>query len=165
MTTIYPMKLTKLLEKENLSYIPRKVTEKEYLKRYCRYWQSEYSGYFKIYDIYHIKKNEYYSVKYNDGLYAELPYPVDGTLYELLIDQNHIQNIDQIINSSTSYTGYEIRYWFWKHHINLNSPKYRGFSSFIYPNSKSTILEDKYYFIIGKELNGKYKNCKVIVDK
>lgn len=161
---IYPKQLEELLEGTN--YIPRKLKLGENLKQYHRYWSSFFDVFFKVMQIYHVEKTEYYSVKFPNLLFGEISFPVDyNYMYELMVDYHNIKDIENIINHSESFTGAEIRYWFYINKINLNDPKYRAFYPFLNPESKSGILDDKHYFICATQINNAYTNCKVKIDK
>lgn len=162
---IYPAKLDQYLKDNKRSrYIPKRLPKDSKLFKYHKYWHSMYCNCFKVQDIYSIEDNEYYSVRYNDSLFAELPYPVND-LYELIPDRRNIYSIRNLVDSKKSYTGAEIRYWFWTRNIDLENSKYKGFASFLDINSKSTISDNKFYFIAAKLVDEKYIKCRLIVDE
>lgn len=163
---IYPAKLDQYLQDNKGSrYIPKRIPKDAKLLKYHKYWHSMYNNCFKVQDIYHIDNNEYYSVRYQDSLFAELPYPVDNNLYELYTDRRNIFSIRNIIDSKKSYSGAEIKYWFWSRHIDLEDSKYKGFVSFLDINSKSVISDNKFYFISAKLINDRYIKCRLITDE
>lgn len=163
---IYSDKLEKFLREENHQYIPRKIKSNENLKIYKRYWDAFSDTYYKIEKIYNVEDVEYYSVKYLDSMFGEISFPVDfDYTYELMVDKNNLDKID-IINNKISYSGAEIKYWFFINNIDLGSEIYNKFWPFIDPNSKSVISDDKYYFIFATlNKKGQYRDCKVSLDK
>lgn len=152
---------------ENNQYIPRKIKPDEHLKLYHRYFSIFDSLYFKVDKIYNVFKTEYYSVKYPNFMYGEISYPIQSEyIYEFFLDKKNIKNISDIVNSRKSYLGAEIKYWFFINNIDLSEEsKHYGFKSFLELNSKSTIQDDKYYFLYGHEKENKYLHCKIVVDK
>lgn len=142
-------------------YIPRKIKHNEHFKQYHRYWSSFSEVYCKVLDIYFIKNIEYYSVKLQNSLFSELSYPLpDDYIFELLVDYKDLEH-SWIINNFKlgSLTGAEIRYWFFIKDIDLNDPEYDGFWSYLDYTSKSSISDDKYYFVkmIDTESGRKFK--------
>ena len=163
---IYPDKLEKFIMEENHLYIPRKIKINEHLKKFKRYWSSFSDLYFKVEEIYFANDIEYYSVKYPNLLFGSISYPLNHEFtFELMIDKNNIANMDNIINTKISLSGAEIKFWFFIKKIDMNSDKYSGFWSFIDPNSKSLISDDKYYFLYASYNNEIYKDCKVSLDR
>lgn len=167
---IYPEKLREyiLSEESQIDYIPRHIKFNEHLRLYRRYWVKYFDDEcIKVDEIYEIEGVEYYYVKHPNSLYDTITYPLDcNYTYELLIDKKDIKNIDNIINTKISYTGAEIKYWFFIHNIDLSSEKYIGFWSFLNPNSKNVISDDKYYFVKSYEQeNGIHIDCRVSLDK
>lgn len=164
MIRLYPVSLEKYL-KDNPMYLPRKTKEDERLKLYHRYWLTQTDFFVKIVDVFDCFGIEYYTVKRANSLMASLSYPFDNSVYELLIDKLDIGSIKNIVNSNRSYSGAQIRYWFFLHQEALLSKKYEGFISYIEMNSKSTIADDKYYFLLANtNKKGVYKDCKIKLD-
>lgn len=164
MKQLYPEKLEEIIF-NNPTHIPYIVSpETKRLKLYRKYFSVERNTLFKVWQIYEVGKELYYSIKYPDHLFGEITYP-KGKLYELFSDSNNIRNTKTIINTKISYTGAEIRYWFFIN--NKLGKKYKGFIPFINPNSKSCIMDNKYYFVYSKydEKTNKYYNIIIIQDK
>ena len=162
---IYPEKLEEFI-KEGHNYIPRKLKFREHLKLFKRYWLCYSDSYLKVDQIYNIENVEYYSVKFPNSLFGQISYPLDeDSTFELMLDSNNVENVDNIINTKVSYSGAEIKFWFFIKNIDMNSEKYCGFWSFIEPNSKSVISDDKYYFLYAFYSNDIYKKCKVSLDR
>lgn len=164
MIKIYPEKL-ELFLMNNTHYLPRQVTSREHLKRYHRYWLTLSEEYIKVKDIYLVKDTEYYTVKYSKSLFGSLSYPVEEIGYELLIDKINLHNVKEIVNTKTSYSGAQIKYWFFIHREELDHLKYEGFLPFLDPMSESKISDDKYYFLYAKNCNNIYKNCKILLNR
>lgn len=163
---IYPEKLSNLIGYNNNSYIPRKLKIDERLRLYKRYWTSYSNDCFKVDKVYFIDGIEYYSVKYSNLLHGEISFPVDSDyIYELHTDRNNIKSINNIINTKASFLGSEIKYWFHVNNIDLSSIKYSGFWSFLDPNSKSVISDNKYYFLFASYDNDIYSDCKISLDR
>jgi hypothetical protein len=118
-----------------------------------------------VQQIYFVDDIEYYSVKYPKSLFGEFSFPVNKNTCELYIDKNNISSISNIINSNISYSGAEIRYWFFIKNIDLSSNAYNGFWSFIDPDSKSLISDDKFYFLKAIYKDGKYIKCRISLDR
>lgn len=157
---IYSNDIAEIVRKNK--YVPRKINSDIYLKLYHRYYCNYSETYFKVQRIYLVNNIEYYSVNYSNNMGAELsgPYNVD---YELLTDYRNVEK-ENIINSNNSYYGREIKYWFFINNIDLNDPKYSEFWSFLNPNNKRTISDDKLYFVNAVEVNNMYKNCTITID-
>ena len=128
-------------------YIPRKFKVNEKLKLYHKYWIPEYGGTVKVSDIEIINGISYYFIKFDKNMSANITYPVTySDMYELLHNYDNIEKQD-IINSSKSYSGAEIKFWFVVNKIDLDNPKYKGFWSFLDDNSMSVVADNKYYFV------------------
>lgn len=160
MIHLYPSDLEKYLSKKDYIYIPRQLKQDEGLKIYKRYWSIYESINYKVDQIFTDKNNiEYYNVKYSGLFFGTITYPVKDT-YELMIDKNNIKSLDNIINTNRMYSGAEIKFWFYIKN-NLNSEKFNGFLSFLDPNSKNQISDNKMYYLYANEQNGIYKDCKI----
>lgn len=161
---IYPVKLAEFLQENN--YIPRKIRYNEHLRMFRRYWIDYSDLFLKVDKIYNVAGDEYYSVRYRDNLYGEISYPLDHeSTFELLLDKRGIKKLNNIINSPESFSGAEIKYWFFTHNINIKSDKYFGFLSYLDPNSKSLICDSKYYFVSAIFKDDKYINCRINLDR
>lgn len=137
------------LEEEviNTRYIPRKFRPNEKLKLYHKYWIPEFGGTVKVHEIEYIEGVPYYFIKFGRNMSANITYPVTFSgMYELLHNYDDIENQD-IINSSKSFSGAEIKYWFICNKIDFEDSEYRGFWSFLDDNSMSVVADNKYYFI------------------
>lgn len=163
MKNIYPTKLEEFIMK-NSQYVPRLMDpDDKQLKLYHRYWFTLAEQYGKVQEVYKIEDIDYYTMKFPESLFGSITFPEEEIIYELLIDKNNLKNIN-IINTRISYSGAQIRYWFFLHKDELGY-KYKKFWSFIDPNSKSLIIDNKYYFLYANLKDDIYKNCKVVMDK
>lgn len=154
---IYPTELeNKVIRSKR--YIPRKMNIKERLKLNHRYWIDGY-GTVRVYNKFTICNIEYYSIIDNNNMRGCISYPINENIdrYELLYNKNRIEDCN-IINSSTSYTGAEIKFWFAANKIDLKNSKYSTFWSFVSKNSN--IIDNKYYYAI---MNNNI--AKLILDK
>lgn len=164
---IYTDKMEEFLRKQNYTYLPRKIREQEHLKLYKKYYSTLSDTCFKVNQVYYTGGIEYYSVKeIGTLLFAEISYPYESEyLYELLTDRRNVIHLQNIINTNISYSGAEIKLWFLYQKDNNKLSKYSKFISFIDPNSKSVICDEKYYFLYGKESEkGIYYDCKMSAD-
>lgn len=137
------------LEEEviNTRYIPRKFRENEKLKLYHKYWVPEFGGTIKVHEIEYINGVPYYFIKFARNMSANITYPCNYTdMYELLHNYDNIEK-ENIINSSKSYSGAEIKFWFIVNKIDFDDPQYRGFWSFLDDTSMSVVADNKYYFV------------------
>ena len=158
---IYPPKLEEYIRKNK--FIPRKIRKNEHLKMYHRYWLEDYNDIVKVEDIFFTSGVEYYSVKYNSmNSCISAPVTAIGT-YELLYNKDCIEKLN-LINSDTSYTGAEIKYWFILNNIDLkHGAIYAGFWSFLNPNSNNLLIDNKYYFVSYNK--SRKQKCQIILDK
>ena len=137
------------LEEEDIStrYNPTKFRENEKLKLYHKYWIPEFGGTIKVQEIEYINGVPYYFIKFSKNMSANITYPCNYTeMYELLHNYDNIEK-ENIINSSKSYSGAEIKFWFIVNKIDFDDPQYRGFWSFLDDTSMSVVADNKYYFV------------------
>jgi hypothetical protein len=161
----YPKNLINILRKSKNPFIPRKLPDKfKQLKVHRKYYASEFASasYFKVIDSFETEQETYVVLLFVDDLYWTIPSKLNNMLdiYELIYDKYNLLG-KNIINSGSSYYGYEIKYWF----FNKNNNKFNKFKVYLEDNGKYKIDESDKYFItanIGK--NGKYINVKMIRD-
>ena len=162
--SIYNDKLEDFIKKHP-QYIPNRINSVDNLKLYHRYWASTFpDDYFKVQQIYTIDNIEYYSVKYSNSLYAEIPYPLnDDEIYDLLVDKNNIRHKNIICeNLNTSYLGCEIKYWFF---LQRSNSLIGSFDKYLL-SSKSIISDNKYYFVLADlHKDNTYHNCRMVQDR
>lgn len=142
---IYTKNMELFLSKRN--YIPRRIMQNEPLKLYKRYYCYFDDLYFKIDNIFYIGNQEYYSVKTQNLYYSILTEVNNNYIYEFMIDKNNIINTKEIINTNISYSGAEIRYWFFLNQDNIDENIFDRFYKFLDMNGKSVINDNKYYYL------------------
>lgn len=156
---IYDEELEYILKKKNL--IPRLLRD-NVLKYKRKYYIRSIPGISYVENIDNIHSTYYYFIRYGSNMRGNLTYPINDTIYELNYDVDEIYK-DDIINSNQSYYGDEIKYWFIKNNINLENSKYKGFCTYLNPNSKRVISDYKRY----KVYYDKYakQKCKIIMER
>ena len=142
---IYPSKLE--LEIRKNKYIPRQINKRERLKLYHKYYLPDY-GIIKVEDIELIEQVEYDFIRYDTIKRGCITHPVDNIgVYELLHNFDDIDK-ENIINSSKTFSGAEIKFWFVVNKINFDNPNYKGFYQFLDPLSNNLLVDTKYYYVI-----------------
>lgn len=158
---IYPEDLEN--EILNSNFIPRLIKPDERLKLYHKYYIPSLNGFVKVQYIENINGVEYYFLKCKNKLSACTSYPLyKENIYEFLFNNGKLDGKD-IINSNISYTGAEIKYWFIKNKIDLNSSKYYGYWSYLNPESDSVLMDYKYYKVYYNP--NRRQKCQIILDK
>ena len=159
----YPNQLINILRKSKSPLIPKRLSDKQkILKPHHKYYATEFASasYFKVIDSFNTDQETYVVLLFVDNLYWTLPSRLNKMLdiYELLYDKNNILNTN-IINSNSSYYGYEIRYWF----FNKNNNKLNDFKDYLDNNGKYKIDDSCKYFITAdiNKKSGKYYNAKI----
>ena len=136
---LYPKDLCKFINK--FSYIPKKIKYRNELKQFAKYYCLEQNIGFKIEEVIEVSNQFYYQIKFLDNSkQAVIPYEEKFHYYELLVDKNEIVSLDSIVNSPIPYYGSEIKYWFYKHKINLDNSNYRHFK-YLLMNSRRVISD------------------------
>lgn len=151
---------SEFLEKEIIAtkYIPRKFKPNEKMKLHHKYWIPDFEGTVKVNDSDIIDGITYYFIKFGKYMNACISYPLSyDNMYELLHNHDSIEN-EEIINSSKSYSGAEIKFWFIVKEIDFEDPLYKGFWPFLDDTSKSVVADNKYYFVkYDQNLRQKFK--------
>lgn len=144
-------------------YIPRRIKKNEKLKVFHKYWMPEFGGTVKVNNIEYYDGITYYFLRFAKNMMANISHPIGSeNVYELLHNYDEIEN-DNIINSSKSYSGAEIKFWFIANKIDFSNPLYEGFLSFLQDESLNVVSDNKFYFV---KYNPKLKQkFKVIIDK
>ena len=100
-------------------------------------------------------------IKNDDNTYAwivDLPHPQYD--YYITYDKIGLWK-KEIINTDKAYTGAEIRYWFFRHNIDIFDKKYAGFWKYVEQSGEDSI-EDRYmYKLFGDLKKDVYRNCRV----
>lgn len=165
MKQIYPKSLEEYMKSKPESvYIPRRLYNDEKLRLYKRYYQVFQELYFKVIDVYNTDGIEYYTIRYNDSMIGTMTFPIDySTTYEMIPDRMDIANLDNIINTDISYTGAEIKFWFYSHNIDFDDEYYEKFYPYISNTSKSEISDEKSYFVYTS--TNESRKCRFVLDK
>ena len=164
MINIYPKGIEKILS--YTSYIPRLVRPKEQLRLHHRYHLSEYKSYAEVINIITIGKDKYYTLRFKNSIQACISLPIFDQCWELIADSNNIKKLNNIINNKRSYSGAEIKFWFYINRDKVNNQNYKDFFSYLNRSSLSVISDDKWYYVVAeKAKSGKYTNCKLQIDR
>ena len=144
-----PFFSNKLIDIINRGYIPKKLYNNEQLKLYHIYWNQSDNVKFKVYDTDIIDSIEYYYIKnIKENLYSVYTYPINTEcLWELIDDFKHIKK-QNIINSTHSYSGIEIKYWFTINRVKFPE-KYK---------SKTTLnnIDDNIFYFLKRDKENNY---------
>lgn len=144
-------------------YIPRRIKKNERLKVFHKYWMPEFGGTVKVNEIEYYNGTAYYFLRFAKNMMANITHPVEQeNVYELLHNYDEIEK-DNIINSSKSYSGAEIKFWFIVNKIDFSNPLYEGFLSFVNDKSLNVVSDNKFYFV--KYNPNSRQKFKVIVDR
>lgn len=161
----YPDYIKYILDKSKVTLIPKKVPDKQkYFKMYHKYYCKDFSieSYFKVIDIFDVEEDKYATLSFSDNIFWTIPNIIEDNsgLYELIYDKNKI--LDQkIINSDSSYYGYELIYWFY----NKYNYRYSEFKPYIEDNGKCRFNESCKYFINADFKDGKFINVRIKADR
>ena len=164
---IYPGYLVKVLRKcrDLENYIPKLMYKDDDLKIYHKYISLIdrcCNEPFKIESIFFEEGTRYCTVRYLiSSKFAVLPDPVDNIDYEFIKDRHNIKDVN-IINNESYYYGSEIKYWFYIHNIDLDSPKYRAFRQYIEMYRTNTISDNTLYQVTGRLVDDNYVHAAFI---
>lgn len=156
--------LEKLIKRKKI--IPYQVNPGDKLLRGKWYYDIYYSSLFKVLEVkykaggvldYAITKSD---EGYNSYISTQLT-PYED--YIIDFDRNGLSE-EMIINSEKSYTGAEIRYWFFMNDINCFDPKYRLFWTYVDTYSKNRVADKQKYFLYAVLKNNVYSHCRVVKD-
>lgn len=156
------------------SSLERKIKEKKLIPYHLypndRYKKKQW--YFCLYDniifkVLEVKYNkdgelDHAYIRTDDNLYSYIASDLTDEDYYIERDTEQIYK-ENIINSTKTYTGAEIIYWFFIHDITSFDKKYKNF--WIYLDRYSTYrISDysRYYVIADQDKDGNYINCKFI---
>ena len=156
--------LEKLIKRKKI--IPYQVNPGDKLLRGKWYYDIYYSSLFKVLEVKYkpggildyaiTKSDEGYSNYISTQLTPYEDYIID-------YDRNGLAE-EVIINSEKSYTGAEIRYWFFMNDINCFDPKYKLFWTYVDTYSKNKVSDKQKYFLYAVLKNNVYSHCRVIKD-
>lgn len=140
--------------KKSIRYEPNKLY-------YSDYW----GDIFKVISVDYGQDGELNNayIHYNNGYYGCLCSPFSKEDYLFERDTNYLSK-KNIINSGLSYTGAEIRYWFFIRHITSSNPIYKGFWKYVDFSSGHKVCDTSRYFINGSinPETGYYTDCRLI---
>lgn len=156
--------LEKLIKRKQL--IPYQVNPGDKFIKGKWYYDSYYRSLFKIIDVKYKAGNilDHAITRSEEGYSSYIVTPL--TPYEDYIIDFDTKNIaeENIINSEKSYTGAEIRYWFFINNITCFDPKYRYFWTYVDTYSNNKVADKQKYFLYAGLKNGVYTHCRVIKD-
>lgn len=155
--------------KINCGYIPYRVAKGDRYYRRKFYYNSYWNMCIYIINTHYNKRNGtlvniYARSEEDNGYHVIASDPAPGD-YLLLKDHNHICEIDDIVNSKHSFTGAEIKYWFFIKEIDCFNKQYKGFWGYVDASSDFEIADKTKYFLLGEpDKNGIYHNCRIKKD-
>jgi hypothetical protein len=156
--------LEKQIKRKRL--IPYQMTPTDKFMRGKWYYDQYYGNIFKVLEVKYKQGNilEYAITKSDEGYssYISTP-PVPFEDYIIEHDTTDIVERD-IINSEKSYTGAEIRYWFFMNDITCFDPKYKYFWTYVDTYSNNRVADRQKYFLYAVLKNNVYTHCRVIKD-
>ena len=154
--SVFNSHLCKLLSSDSVEskYIPRVIKYNESLKIRHKYWLQDFESIVKVEELFYINDDIYYTIKdCITGRYAAISVSEISTNYELLVDYNDVLSDEQIVNTGITYSGAEIRAWFFYNIDDSNEDKYEGFLSYLdYYNDKHSINDSKCYYLYGDNI-------------
>lgn len=156
--------LEKLIKRKRV--IPYQANPGDRFMRGKWYYDLFYSTLYKILDVKYGTNNmlEYAITKSDEGYSSYITTPLSPYEdYIIDFDTNDIAETN-IINSEKSYTGAEIRYWFFMNDITCFDPKYRYFWTYVDTYSNNRISDKQKYFLYASLKNDVYTHCRVIKD-
>jgi hypothetical protein len=156
--------LEKLIKRKRI--IPYQVNPGDRFMKGKWYYDMFFGSLFKVIDVKYKSGNilEYAITKSDEGYSSYISTPLSP--YEDYIIDHDINNIAEqdIINTEKSYTGAEIRYWFFINNITCFDPKYRYFWAYVDTYSNNRVSDKQKYFLYAAIRNGVYTHCRVVKD-
>lgn len=155
--------LEKLIRRKQL--IPYQCTPGDRFMRGKWYYDSYYSSLFKVIDVKYKSGNvlDYAITKSDEGYNSYITTPLSPEDFIIDFDKSGLVK-ENIINSEKSYTGAEIRYWFFMNNIDCFNTKYRYFWTYVDTFSNNRISDKQKYFLYAGMRNDEYIHCRVIKD-
>jgi hypothetical protein len=155
--------LEKLIRRKQL--IPYQCTPGDRFMRGKWYYDSYYSSLFKVIDVKYKSGNvlDYAITKSDEGYNSYITTPLSSEDFIIDFDKSGLVK-ENIINSEKSYTGAEIRYWFFMNNIDCFNTKYRYFWTYVDTFSNNRISDKQKYFLYAGMRNDEYIHCRVIKD-
>ena len=130
------------------------------------YYDTYYNSLFKVTEVKYNSGNilDYAITKSDEGYSSYITSPLSPYEdYIIDFDTKDIATMN-IINSERSFTGAEIRYWFFMNDINCFDPKYKYFWTYVDTYSNNKVADKQKYFLYAGLKNNVYTKCRVIKD-
>ena len=156
--------LEKLIKRKKI--IPYQVNPGDKLMRGKWYYDLYYSTLFKVLDVkYKAGGILDYAITKSDEGYSSYISTQLSPYEDYIIDYDKSGLSEEIIiNSEKSYTGAEIRYWFFMNDITCFDQKYRYFWTYVDSFSKNRVSDKQKYFLYATLRNNVYSHCRVVKD-
>ena len=156
--------LEKIIRKKRI--IPYQCNPGDKFMRGKWYYDNFYGSLFKVVDVKYKSGNilDYAITKSDEGYSSYIITPL-SPYEDYIIDFDKAGLVEEnIINSEKSYTGAEIRYWFFMNNIDCFNPKYRYFWTYVDTFSNNRVADKQRYFLYAGMRNNEYIHCRVVKD-
>ena len=156
--------LERLIERKRI--IPYQINPGDKFIKGKWYYDTYYNSLFKVTEVKYNSGNilDYAITKSDEGYSSYITSPLSPYEdYIIDFDTKDIATMN-IINSERSFTGAEIRYWFFMNDINCFDPKYKYFWTYVDTYSNNKVADKQKYFLYAGLKNNVYTKCRVIKD-
>ena len=160
----YDNSLERLIKRKRI--IPYQVNPGDKFIKGKWYYDTYYNSLFKVTEVRYNAGNilDYAITKSDEGYSSYITTPLSPYEdYIIDFDTKDIATMN-IINSERSFTGAEIRYWFFMNDINCFDPKYKYFWTYVDTYSNNKVADKQKYFLYAGLKNNVYTKCRVIKD-
>ena len=160
----YDNSLERLIKRKRI--IPYQVNPGDKFIKGKWYYDTYYNSLFKVTEVKYNTGNilDYAITKSDEGYSSYITTPLSPYEdYIIDFDTKDIATMN-IINSERSFTGAEIRYWFFMNDINCFDPKYKYFWTYVDTYSNNKVADKQKYFLYAGLKNNVYTKCRVIKD-
>ena len=160
----YDNSLERLIKRKRI--IPYQVNPGDKFIKGKWYYDTYYNSLFKVTEVKYNTGNilDYAITKSDEGYSSYITTPLSPYEdYIIDFDTKDIATMN-IINSERSFTGAEIRYWFFMNDINCFDPKYKYFWTYVDTYSNNKVADKQKYFLYAGLKNNVYTKCRVIRD-
>ena len=160
----YDNSLERLIKRKRI--IPYQVNPGDKFIKGKWYYDTYYNSLFKVTEVKYNTGNilDYAITKSDEGYSSYITTPLSPYEdYIIDFDTKDIATMN-IINSEKSFTGAEIRYWFFMNDINCFDPKYKYFWTYVDTYSNNKVADKQKYFLYAGLKNNVYTKCRVIRD-
>ena len=160
----YDNSLERLIKRKRI--IPYQVNPGDKFIKGKWYYDTYYNSLFKVTEVKYNTGNilDYAITKSDEGYSSYITSPLSPYEdYIIDFDTKDIATMN-IINSEKSFTGAEIRYWFFMNDINCFDPKYKYFWTYVDTYSNNKVADKQKYFLYAGLKNNVYTKCRVIKD-